>query len=191
MRTQRLENLLGALALSVTDAVARGIEDAEGAYGSDTFALVLLQHAERLRSDELSRQLRLAQSSTVRLVDRMEEQGLAKRESGADRRTVFISLTARGVRAAERVISARRDVLQDLVARLSASERTALHAIAVKLLTNLTVDLASGEQNCRLCDEEACDLATCPVETRYQTFEGALLPPEYRECLPARKQDLR
>jgi len=177
MRTERLENLLGALAISVTDAVARGIEESEGAYGSDTFALVLLQHAERLRSDVLSRQLRLAQSSTVRLVDRMEEQGLVRRENGADRRTVFVRLSARGRRAAERVISARRNVLQELVARLSTSERSALHGIAVKLLTNLTVDLASGEQNCRLCDEEACDLATCPVETRYQTFEGALLPP--------------
>jgi DNA-binding MarR family transcriptional regulator len=177
MRTARLENLLGALAISVTDAVARGIEESEGTYGSDTFALVLLQHAARLRSDVLSRQLRLAQSSTVRLIDRMEEQGLVRRKTGADRRTVYISLTARGLRAAERVISARRDVLQDLVARLSASERAALQSIAVKLLADLTVDLASGEQNCRLCDEEACDLATCPVETRYQTFEGALLPP--------------
>jgi DNA-binding MarR family transcriptional regulator len=187
MRTQRLENLLGALAISVTDAVARGIEESEGAYGSDTFALVLLQHAERLRSDVLSRQLRLAQSSTVRLVDRLENEGLVQRETGADRRTVFVSLTARGLRAAERVIRARRSVLKDLVGKLSASERSALHGISVKLLTNLTVDLASGEQNCRLCDEEACDLARCPVEIRYQTFEGALLPPKNREGLPARK----
>jgi DNA-binding MarR family transcriptional regulator len=160
--------------------MASRIEDAEGAYGSDTFALVLLQHAESLRSDVLARQLRLAQSSTVRLVDRLEREGLVRRDTGVDRRTVMVSLTARGERAAERILSARQNVLQSLVARLSETERSALHSIAGKLLTDLTTDLASGEQNCRLCDEDACDLAECPVEIRYQSFEGALLPPKNR-----------
>lgn len=178
MKTQRLENLLGALALSVTDAVAQSIEKVEGAYGSDTFALILLQHADTLRSDVLSRQLRLAQSSTVRLVDRLEREGLVRRAVGTDRRTVMISLTARGLRAAENILAARQGVLRELVATLSDSERAALHAISLKLLNNLTVDLVSGEQNCRLCDEEACNLADCPVETRYQTFQGALSPPK-------------
>lgn len=187
MRMQRLENLLGALALSVTDAVARSIEGAEGTYGSDTFALVLLQHAEELRTDVLSRQLRLAQSSTVRLVDRLERDGLVRREVGADRRTVMVSLTARGQRAAEKVLCVRRSVLKELVGELNESERAALQGIAVKLLSTLTVDLQSGEQNCRLCDEDACCLADCPVETRYQTFEGALLPPRNRERPNARK----
>jgi DNA-binding MarR family transcriptional regulator len=188
MRTPQLENLLGALAIAVTDAVAHGIEESEGAYGSDTFALVLLQHAGALRMDVLARQLRLAQSSTVRLVDRMEREGLVRRIAGNDdRRTVMVSLTPRGLRSAGRVIHARRNVLQDLVGKLSASERSALHTICAKLLTSLTVDLASGEQNCRLCDEEACDLACCPVEIRYQTFEGALLPPKNRDSFPSRK----
>lgn len=187
MRTEQVENLLGALAISVTDAVAHGIEDSEGAYGSDTFALVLLQHAARLRMDVLARQLRLAQSSTVRLVDRMESEGLVRRDAGDDRRTVFVSLTPRGLRAADRVMQARRNVLQELVAKLSGRERSALRSISVKLLTSLTVDLASGEQNCRLCDEEACDLACCPVEIRYQTFKGALLPPKNTDSFPSRK----
>ena len=171
MRMHRLENLLGALSLSITDAVGRSIEEAEGAYGSDTFALVLLQHAQTLRSDVLSRQLRLAQSST----------------SGADRRTVWVSLTTRGERAAQRVLSVRQNLLQELVEKLTESEKKALHSIAAKLLTALTVDLVSGEQNCRLCDEDACCLADCPVETRYQTFEGALLPPKNKDCSHARR----
>jgi DNA-binding MarR family transcriptional regulator len=188
MRTQRVENLLGAMALSVTDAVAQNIEMAAGAYGSDTFALVLLQHAQELRCDVLSRQLRLAQSSTARLVDRLERDGLVRRATGGeDRRTVMVSLTARGLRAAERVLSARQNVLRSLVGKLSESERAALQAISTKLLSQLTVDLASGEQNCRLCDEDACCLNDCPVEARYQTFEGALLPPQNRERPHARK----
>lgn len=189
MRMQRLENLLGALAISVADAVAQKIQAAEGNYGSDTFALILLQHAESLRSDVLSRQLGLAQSSTVRLVDRMAREGLVQRETGSDRRTVMISLTARGRRAAARVLSVRQGVLRELVAKLSEGEQSALQAISIKLLGNLTVDLASGEHNCRLCDEEACDLAECPVEQRYQTFEGALLPPKNRERSHARKYE--
>lgn len=180
MKRQRVENLLGALALSVTDAIALGIEDVKGAYGSDAFALVLIQHADELRCDVLSRQLRLAQSSTVRLIDRLERAGLVQRSTGEDRRTVMVSLTARGHRLAEKILSARQAVLQELVSKLDESERSALHSIAAKLLTHLTVDLQSGEQNCRLCDEEACNLSTCPVETRYQTFVGALQPPAGR-----------
>lgn len=187
MRMHQLENLLGALSLSITDAVARNIDDAEGAYGTDTFALVLLQHAQALRSDVLSRQLRLAQSSTVRLVDRMEREGLVRRTSGADRRTVWVRLTARGQRAVKRVLSVRRNVLRELVEKLSESEKTALQSISAKLLTELTIDLTSAEQNCRLCDEDACCLADCPVETRYQTFEGALLPPKNRDSSHARR----
>jgi hypothetical protein len=85
------------------------------------------------------------------------------------------------------VLSARQGVLRDLVGKLTDSERSALQDISVKLLDNLTIDLASGEQNCRLCDEDACCLSDCPVEIRYQTFEGALPPPEYRERSHARK----
>jgi DNA-binding MarR family transcriptional regulator len=187
MRKQRVENLLGALALSVTDAVTHSIEKLEGVYGSDTFALVLLFHAERLRSDVLSRQLGLAQSSTVRLVDRLEREGLVQRAVGADRRIVMVSLTARGERAAERILAARQTVLRTLVSKLSESEKDALQSISTKLLTQLTVDLASGEHNCRLCDEVACDLAQCPVEIRYQTFEGAIQPPKGKDRQKARK----
>jgi DNA-binding MarR family transcriptional regulator len=187
MRKQRVENLLGALALSVTDAVAHSIEDLLGAYGSDTFALVLLSHADALRTDVLTRQLRLAQSSTVRLVDRLERDGLLQRSIGEDRRIVMVSLTARGRRMAENILAARQDVLRDLVNKLSESERAALQAISVKLLANLTVDLASGEQNCRLCDEEACTLSECPVELCYQKFQGAIQPPKSIERPKVRK----
>lgn len=184
MRNQQVENLFGALSLSVTDAIARGIEKSGAAYGSDAFALVLLSHADSLRSDVLARQLGLAQSSTVRLVDRLQREGLLQRTEGEDRRTVLISLTARGRRAAEQILSAREGVLSELVRKLSSTERSALQSVARKLLTHLTVDLASGEQNCRLCDEDACNLAQCPVEIRYQTFKGAIQP-------PCRKQDAK
>ena len=174
IQQNQLENLFGALALSVTDAVAREIEEAEGAYGSDTFALVLLQHWQVLRSDMLARQLRLAQSSTVRLVDRLEQAGLVQRQVGTDRRTVMLSLTSEGLAKAESILIVRQNVLSRLVGMLSEEESEALHGIASKLLAELTVGAVSGEQNCRLCDERACDLEQCPVERRYQTFADAL-----------------
>lgn len=173
---RQVENLLGALALSVTDAVAHGIETSAGAYGSDTFALVLLQHWQTLRSDMLARQLGLAQSSTVRLVDRLESAGLVQRCTGRDRRTVILSLTADGLKQAEEILDARQRVLHRLVGLLSDAEHLALQGIANKLLTVLTPDAVSGEHNCRLCDESACNLQQCPVELRYQTFDDALHP---------------
>jgi hypothetical protein len=80
-------------------------------------------------------------------------------------------------------------VLRELIAKLSDSERAALQAVSVKLLPGLTVDLVSGEQNCRLCDEDACSLADCPVEIRCQAFEGALPPPKNRESSDARQYE--
>ncbi len=176
MNVKQTENLLGALALSITDAVAHGIESAEGAYGSDTFALVLLQHWGTLRTDKLGRQLRLAHSSTVRLIDRLERTGWVLRSIGKDKRTVLVSLTADGLRKAESILATRQHVLSHLVGELSRTEQAALHSIAKKLLHALTVDAASGEHNCRLCDERACNLAECPVERRYHSFADALQP---------------
>jgi len=163
-KQQRLANLLGALALSVNDAVAAALAQNGAGYGSDSFALVLVSQNQRLRCDQLAHELQLAPSSVARLVDRLEADGLLRRHAGEDRRTVWVALTAKGNRQVERVLAARAQPLQELVKQLSASEQDNFCLLTEKLLTALTPDAVSAARNCRLCDERACHLARCPVE---------------------------
>jgi len=170
---KRLENLLGALALSIHDAVAGAMSQDGADYGSDSVALVLLSQCQTLRCDRLARQLALAPSSVARLVDRLERGGLLRRYVGQDRRTVLLALTEKGRRQARKILAARRRPLQRLVKQLSASEQDSLCLITEKLLTTLTPDALCAMRNCRLCDERACDLKRCPVEHCWQRYEKA------------------
>lgn len=178
--SDQVENLLGALALAVVDAIAESIEGSCGSFGSDTYALVLLQHWGKLRVDKLSRQIGLAQSSTVRLVDRLERQGLVSRAIGVDKRTVILTLTEEGNDHVKKIFNARKKVLSMLISNLDNNEIDAISSISKKLLSSLTINAVSGERICRLCNEDACGLKACPVDLRYQTFPDALSP----DCLP-------
>jgi len=173
MYQKRLGNLLGALALSIHDAMADALAQQGTGYGSDSFALVLLAQAKTLRCDQLAKQLALAPSSVARLVDRLERADWVQRSSGEDKRTVMLSLTAQGEQQAEQILVARRAPLEKLVGKLCAKEQHSLCQLSEKLLTALTPDALCAVRNCRLCDEEACHLEHCPVERCWQQFEQA------------------
>jgi len=171
MYQKRLENLLGALALSVSDSMADAIAQQSSGYGSDSFALVLLSQSKTLRCDQLAKQLGLAASSVARLVDRLERAEWVQRSSGEDKRTVMLSLTPQGEQQTKQILKARRAPLEKLVAQLCAREQHSLCLLAEKLLTALTPDALCAARNCRLCDESACELEHCPVERCWQQYE--------------------
>jgi len=174
MYQKRLENLLGALALSINDVMAEAISQQTTGYGSDSFALVLLSQTKTLRCDELAKQLGLAPSSVVRLVDRLEQAQWVQRSSGEDKRTVMLSLTMEGEQQAKQILAARRMPLEKLVAQLCAKEQHSLCLLTEKLLTALTPDALRAARNCRLCDETACELEHCPVERCWQQYQQAV-----------------
>jgi len=167
MYQKRLENLLGALALSINDAMMDAINQQSSGYGSDSFALVLLSQAKTLRCDQLARQL------VARLVDRLEQAQWVQRSNGEDKRTVMLSLTMAGEQQAKQILAARRMPLEKLVAQLCAKEQHSLCLLTEKLLTALTPDTLRAARNCRLCDETACELEHCPVERCWQQYQQA------------------
>jgi DNA-binding MarR family transcriptional regulator len=68
---------------------------------------------DRLTVSELAERLQIRHHSAVGLIDRMVSQGLMVRHpGGADRRQVFVSLTARGAEVLEPLAAAHRDQLQ-------------------------------------------------------------------------------
>ena len=115
--------------------------------------------------DALARVLALTHSGTVRLVDRLADAGLVERRPGGDGRSVAVTLTPAGHRAAEGIRAARERALADALSALDGGERELLTQLNEKLLAGLTSDRASARRICRLCDVEACghERGTCPV----------------------------
>jgi MarR family transcriptional regulator, negative regulator of the multidrug operon emrRAB len=162
--SDRLENLLGALALAVSDSLSSAVETAAGHPGAMAAGLAVLAQEPGLGIEQLRRQLARTQSATVRVVDQLVAEGRAERRAGRDHRSISVVLTDQGTAAAARVLDARTTVLHEALAVLDAGERTALSAVLEKVLAAVTTDRAHAEQICRLCDLGACPLSACPVE---------------------------
>ncbi|MBN3787993.1 MarR family transcriptional regulator [Burkholderia sp. Ac-20353] len=168
MEKQRLDNLLGALSLALMDRLREAISSASGLNETAVFALVLLSQRPVVTIDVLAKQLALAHSTVVRLVERLVEDGYVERNSGADRRAVFLSLTPAGRDLANIVLDARRKAIEPLTDQLPETMQAALITLCEHLLERMSVDALTSVRNCRLCDEQACDLERCPVEKQYR-----------------------
>jgi len=161
-------NVLGALALVITDQTAAATAAAAGQSPSAAAALSALHHfLDRPTLDRLRQVLGLTHSGAVRLVDRLAEAGLVTRGPGTDGRSRSIVLTDAGRHAAERVAAARATLLSGALAGLSATERATLDALLGRIMTNVVNAKDGGAWICRLCDLRACRRAEghCPAAT--------------------------
>ncbi|MFB3739597.1 MAG: MarR family winged helix-turn-helix transcriptional regulator, partial [Candidatus Velamenicoccus archaeovorus] len=124
MSDEQTENLLGALALALSDRMRAAIAGASGQADNGAVALSALgRFLEDPSIDLLGRVLGLTSSGTVRLVDRLEAAGLVRRGVGEDGRVTTVALTAAGRRGAERVTASRRAVLTGALSVLAPAER--------------------------------------------------------------------
>ena len=95
----RQANLLGALALVITDQTAQAVAAAAVQSVSAGAALSALHHfLDRPTLDQLRKVLGLTPSGTVRLVDRLADAGLVTRGKGDDGRSRSVVLTEAGKR---------------------------------------------------------------------------------------------
>ena len=162
--SKRLENLLGALAVALSDSLSVVVEAATGHAGAMSAALATLAQEPGLGIEQLRVPLGRTQSATVRIVDQLVADGQAERQPGHDQRSVAVVLTEQGMAAAAEVLDSRRAVLGDAIAALDPAEQRALEPIVAKLLAALTTDFDQSERICRLCDVAACPQRICPVE---------------------------
>jgi MarR family transcriptional regulator, negative regulator of the multidrug operon emrRAB len=159
-------NLLGAVALAVSDRIRAAAERGAAQGGSAPAALVSLAgYLDGSPIDAVRSPLHLSHSATVRLVDRLVASGLAERREGADRRSVAVALTPAGHAAAEAAVTARADALEEALAALDPAERAELARLHAKVLGTLTDGRATAGHICRLCDSHACghQEGRCPV----------------------------
>ena len=176
-RERQAANLLGALALTVSDRLERAVTAAAGLSASDAAALSALhQFLDSPRVDLVAQVLGLSSSGAVRLLDRLEDAGLVRRAAGADGRVTSAALTAAGRRRAEAVTRARGELAEQALAALTPAERRRFGELAGKLLAGLIRPPGATRWTCRLCDLVACDRPNgrCPVyEAAKARYGGA------------------
>lgn len=159
----RAGNLVGALAVGVTDRLQRGTEAAAGHSGARAAALTNLAQWPGDTIEELRHMVGLTHSATVRVIDGLVADGLVKREHIGGGPAVRPRLTEAGERQARRILAVRNEVLDWLVGDLSDAELRRVTPIVEHLLERLTSDFNAGELICRLCELDACPQDRCPV----------------------------
>lgn len=162
----RLTNLLGAFALAVADRVTAATEAACGAGGAAAAVLVHLSRHPGSSVSDLAAVVGVGGSGGVRLVDRLEAQGLVARSSSpTDRRTVLVRLTDAGAETARRVLRGREDAVRQTVEALDQDQRSILEQLLPDLVTALPGSRTEVLRTCRLCDVTACRQAPgCPLD---------------------------
>lgn len=166
MSSVREENVLGALALAVTDAMQTGIRSAAGQGPTVASAMITVEFFDGLSIEALRHHLGLSHPATVRLVDRLVAEGLLERRATGHGRTLALHLTDAGREFASRIEASRRQALRDVLGALTQRERRTLTPLVEKLLAGLVGDREDAHRMCRLCDQRRCDVRPrgCPVD---------------------------
>ena len=134
----RSANLLGTVGLAVSDRIRAAGEEELGLGGSAPIAIVALSTYLADRPlDEIAGAFGITASAVVRLVDRLEREGLAERRPGPDGRRVSVRLTAKGDRRAKAILARRERELAGVLGLLSAAEQRELTRLHEKLLAHL------------------------------------------------------
>jgi DNA-binding MarR family transcriptional regulator len=166
-------NLLGALAVLLTDELDDATHRAAGRSGATAAALAVLGQEPGQGIETLRLPLGLTHSATVRLVDGLQADGCARRGRGTDGRSVSVTLTEAGRARARAVLDGRAEVLDRALATLTRDERRALTGLLERLLPALVESDQHAERICRLCDWAVCPDEACPVTHGGRAAEGA------------------
>lgn len=160
----RLENLLGALSLTIADRLREAGADQRMSASEQASLITLLAHPDR-RVSWLGDVLGLTSSGVTRLVDRLVDRGWVTRSPGTDARQRRLELTASGAECARTLLHQRDEACGEVLAPLSRADRAALERLLERLVGGLHQDLAPALRTCRLCDVGACNAAgrECPL----------------------------
>jgi|HubBroStandDraft_6_1064221.scaffolds.fasta_scaffold00364_7 DNA-binding MarR family transcriptional regulator len=101
---------------------------------NDVGLLVAISEAGKWNVRKIANELRAPISTISSALDRLETRGLVtRRRESADRRVVYIELTAAGSRLVTRIRHNQVETCRDMLARLNASEREQLIRLVSRL----------------------------------------------------------
>ena len=164
----RLANVLGATAITLGDRIFG--EDGVAAlpppadHPSAAATLALLNWVPRIPQGRLAYCLGLSQPATVRLIDRLEQARLVRRQRQVRRRQIWIEVTQQGRLLAQHLAGRRQQAMRAIVDKLSAGDQAALAALLERLAVVLLESKEHVMRVCRLCDARACGTDDdCPM----------------------------
>jgi DNA-binding MarR family transcriptional regulator len=163
MSRLRTANLLGALAGEVANRLGQQLKSHPNQTNSSAAALNVIAYYEGCTNGKLAKALRLSHPAVVRLVDKLEAEGLVECRDASDGRAVALYLTKGGKAQARKVLEGRCVTLSGLIEVLSEKEQAQLAHCLDKILRGLTETLDQANYICRLCDDIACPPEHCPV----------------------------
>ncbi|SIN62293.1 DNA-binding transcriptional regulator, MarR family [Parasphingorhabdus marina DSM 22363] len=157
----RTTNLLGALALALTDKMGAELKDIFDRSGETAAAVIVIGYVPGISVQILRQVLDLSHPGTVRVADRLEEDGLVERRSGLDGRTVALHLTRKGTIMRKKLMMRRLDMLEAALEGITTNERGVLADLIAKVLTNLPETEMGKHRICRFCNVQTC--SDCPI----------------------------
>ena len=164
MHTERAANIVGAFAQTLGDRLAERSRLTVKHGAGAPAALAAAANYDVLSIERLRQILGLSHPGTVRLVDRLQADGLVVRRPAADGRAVNVRLTARGRARVKRLFSEREAVVEEVLAGLAPGERETVVDLLGRLLDATIDDTAQAESTCRLCRHQACGATGgCPI----------------------------
>jgi len=165
MSRLRTANLLAALAGEITERAGAKLKTHPNQTDSSIAALNVMGFWDGITNAELAKALRLSHTATVRLVDKLEAQGLVQARGGDDKRATYLHLTASGKKAAQPALVARCVAVDGYLDGLTAAEEAQLAGLLEKLIRPLAKDDFTVSHFCRLCDFTSCPDETCPMHS--------------------------
>ncbi len=159
----RLANLLGALAIGISDRIRLAAAEKTSMGGEAAAALIVIGHMAGLSVDQLGRVLKLSHPGTVRVVDRLVAADLAERRASlTDRRVLALHLTPAGEAERSAVLEGRSAAICAVLGHVPPADYPVLEQLVEKMLASLPCDATSAMSVCRFCDQQACP--ACPMD---------------------------
>ena len=155
-------NLLGALTRAISDRVEAGLRANLNRSGEAASAVVFLGYTPGISVEILRQVLSLSHPGTVRLIDRLVDDGLVERRKTKDGRAVALHLTRKGNKLRTDLLSVRNDVLETALHGLSEDEREIFGCLIAKVLSALPQTELDKHHICRQCSVSLCS-SDCPI----------------------------
>ena len=161
-------NVVAAWTLAVQDRLTDGMRQV-GLDSRELASLTLVAEHDGCSTDWLRRRVGLTQSGTVRLLDRLTQRGLLRRQTVAGRE-VPLHVTPAGRRALKRWAAVRDSVVAELLAGVSQADRDRLVRVLASGLQATHRQRLHADMTCRACSWPACGV-DCPVDRGVRAAE--------------------
>jgi DNA-binding MarR family transcriptional regulator len=170
MTRLRTANMLAAFAGEVTERVGTTLKSHPNQTDSASAALNIMGFWEGITNAQLARTLKLSHTATVRLVDKLEAQGLVEAREGEDKRATHLYLTSTGRKAVQPALAARCAAAKSYLDVLTAAEEKQFARLLEKLMRPLAKDAYGVSHFCRLCEFTACPGDQCPMHADMESW---------------------